>query len=654
MKSTSPSSSPMMGNSTSSSPSSTNQSSPYLYYFPITSIILPPSQSSSTQPSHYGDGCYSPVLSQTTTHSKRWSLKLQAYSPQNSHNDLSSIHDNTNTATSSSSCSSSPVMISLGGGNQNTTRSVISHAAHEISTTIPNCILELREKFQTFLEQTTTTNNQAPNAPTSKDAYLNKLAFLDEFFSPSKNRIRRFESLDAIFATCDRFLKHLVKSSSSSIVTNITNDRYPYLLAMDEIAKQSSTIPLLSSHEYCLQWFKDQATLASKYCKQEIAKKLKREASIDDAAQHSSEDDSDNEEDDEEALVEDEGKTSTEQDDSTQEEESLSMENYDDTGLKMLTLMFTNCLEDKFALFQKKNSKFIRKWFSKNIKELPNHVIDLLQKKRRKFLHYHHQFKLSEEDMNVKTLIDSDFEFASYLMDHTEDWKVLLDDVCDMVMYKSKESYSSIYGMKNQKIICTVPYSIENVLKTMLTNEMFGERNGMLVDMKFHAFQELDPNISSKKYSTVIQTSTMNYGPLFKKRALENVISTRAVFCGNEVQEVIHLYKTCSFVSRQDDSKAPVKVVVFGCRRYTKDDTNRTRIVDGRLMNMGGFFMNSDFVINTLGAKKMAEDWDEFLNIMLTEAANNNFKAPDPKEHYIWRTLCDYCRVHCKVDITKW
>ncbi|KAF0973770.1 hypothetical protein FDP41_007157 [Naegleria fowleri] len=619
MKTNSPTTPNMTAMSTSTA---TNSSSPYLYYFPVTAILMP---SSSSQTHHRDDGCYSPVLSPQT---KTVFMTIQRLRPPRA-------------------SSSSPMMFTLGGGKSTNTQNNRS-----IAEIIPPCIVELREKFQTFIEQTTTASNQASNSSTSKDAYMFKLAFLDEFYSPSKNRIRKFENLDALFTSCDRFLKTLLKSSSSSIVTNITNDRYPFLLAMDEIAKQSSNIPLLCSHEYCLQWLKNQAILASKYCKQELAKKLK--SSTEDVAQISPEDDSDNEEDDEEAIIEqDDGKTCT-VNESNDQEEDLTMDNYDDTGLKMLTLMFMTCLEDKFSLFQKKNSKFMKKWFSKNVKEFPNHVIDLLQKKRRKFLHYHHNFKLSEEDMNVKTLIDSDFEFASYLMEHTEDWKVLLDDVCDMVMYKSKESYSSIYGMRNQKSICTVPYSIENVLKTLLTNEMFGERNGMLLDMKFHAFQELDPNISSKKYSTVIQTSVMNYGALFKKRSLENVISTRAIFCGNQVQEVIHLYKTCSYVSKQDDSKAPVKIVVFGCRRYTKDDTNRTRIVDCRLMNMGGFFMNSDFVVNTLGARRMAEEWYEFLNMMLTEAANNHFKAPDPKEHYIWRTLCDYCRVHCKVDITKW
>jgi len=288
-----------------------------------------------------------------------------------------------------------------------------------------------------------------------------------------------------------------------------------------------------------------------------------------------------------------------------------------------------------------------------NIKQLPNVVKELIQRKRKKFLQYREKYKFNEDDLNLKTVLDSDFDFVQHMCDHTEDWKVLHHDP-NITSYKSKENYTTIKDMKMQKHLTTVPYSIENVAKTLLVDRSLSEKSGMVVSSQFHHYQELNPNISSQKYSTVVHTCVMNYGAIFKKRSLENVITSRASFCGGKVQEILQIYKTCTYVSKTDDSKAPVKVVIIGGRLISRLDSNRTRVTDARLFNVGGAFMNSDLVVFGLASKKVMDDFSKMLKNSLREAELKGFPAPDPIKNNNWRALADYCRIHCGIDINKW
>ena len=260
---------------------------------------------------------------------------------------------------------------------------------------------------------------------------------------------------------------------------------------------------------------------------------------------------------------------------------------------------------------------------------------------------------MNEEDLNLKTIVDSDFGFVEYLCDHTEDWKVLIGEP-RVVVYKSKENYSCIPNMKLQKSTIHLNYSIEKVAKAALNNEIEGQKQGMFESMEYHHYTPLDRNISSRKYSTVIQTCIMNYGAIFKKRSLENVISTKARFFGDQLMEVTYLYKTCSYVNpKNEQADSPVKVVVFGGKQYIREDVNRTRVVDVRLFNIGGF-MNHDLVVHKLAIKKVTQDFVDYYITKMKDAEKNGHTAPDPKEQHVWRTFSEYCQAHYDIDVNKW
>jgi len=566
---------------------------------------------------------------------------------------LSFRTDTSDTSTSVSNLSSSHVGSPI-------PKHLHNHPADMLVNEMP-CVMELRERFDVYLNGSPGTGKMEDVDGMSRTNYnkpLNhKLLFLDEFYDAQKQRMRKFHTLEELFSSCDRFLMMLIKMANVQVKWGETmKPSYPYLTMIDEIVNtHSKSIPLLDNHEYLVSWLTQQSRLAIEYLEKQ-------------ATQHDNEDVSDlpikNEpfvspsESLHSQLTDTISSSATSQSNTmykdTVKNNCNGMESYDYSGLKMLLFMYTNELEDHFSLFQKSNHKYFRKWLETNIKQLPNYVKDLIHKKRKNFLHFLDTTKFKEEDLNLKILLDSDFEFINHLCEHTEDWKVLNADSPQITAYKSKMNYSAVKEMKLQKYITTVDYSIEKCLKTLLTDDTFGEDNGLLMSTQYHHYQPLDPNLSSKKYSTVVQTSLLNYGALFRKRSLENVISTRATFCGNELQEAIHLYKTCSYVSDKNDSKSPLKIIIIGGRLFTKDDSNRTRIVETRMFNMGGSIMNSDFVVHSLASKKMIDDLASYLKSSMAQAETTGFQPPSTEKGNIWQTLVDYCRVNHNVDINQW
>lgn len=547
-------------------------SSPYLYYFPVATIIMPKISSSNIQQKSNT----SLIRPRSTESEKRESA--------------------------SSSDSS--------GANSINNRSIDF-----------NCILDLREMFLKFVE-----------SQVNSTSTIYKLYFLDEFYDNVKGGVRKFESLEEMFGLCDKFLCNLVseveslKEFRNSLNVSL---KFPYLQNIDALESKRSEIPLLDSHELTLKWFKTQSELASQFLQQQKETLALGNNEI-------------------------KGEVTTSSSNESTAPQGNILEN-DFSFLKTLTSIFSRNLEDLFSYWQKHNKSIFKKWFTKNAQILPNYVIQIVQKNRKRFLQYHDTFKLTEEDLNVTTLIDSDFDFAHYLCEHTEDWKIAFDNMPSLIMYKSKESYTTIASMNLQKNITYLPYSIENVAKSVLTNNI-GQNNGMFSDTKYQAYQELNPNDSTRKNSTVVQTGIWNgaKGVMVRNRYFEHIISTRAVMQDNEVVEIIHLFKTCSYISQAStDKKAPVKMIVFGCRKFQKDDVDRTRIVESRLFSMGGLLDNS-FLANVLAAKPITTEFVGVLNNQLSENAKLGFPNPDPAEHVIWRTLVDYCRYHYNIDITKW
>ncbi|KAG2373251.1 hypothetical protein C9374_012354 [Naegleria lovaniensis] len=500
-------------------------------------------------------------------------------------------------------------------------------------------------------------------------AMIQKMHFLDVFYDVKKQRVRTFDTLKQLFKSCESFLELVVRplmDEGETGMNHFNNEQFsekatvecpfPFLLNFKTSVEKEykNLIPILSTHEYLVQWLREVCELALEMRRREEEEHLNKlpketneppiEVTSDNHSILSSES--------LESIPVLKNSTFMEQKEipnSQQQQHELPTL----IGLKRLLFMFEKELEDNFSYFQKQHQKYVKKWLELSVKDFPSYIIDILHKKRKQFLHYH-SFKMSEEDLNLKTIVDSDFDFVEFMCDHTEDWKVLIGEHPRVVVYKSKENYSCVPNMKLQKSIIHLNYSIEKVAKAALNNEIEGQKQGMFECMEYHHYTPLDRNVSSRKYSTVIQTCIMNYGAIFKKRALENVISTKARFFGDQLMEVTYLYKTCSYVNpKNEQAGSPVKVVVFGGKQYIREDVNRTRVVDVRLFNIGGF-MNHDLVVHKLAIKKVTEDFVDYYVSKMKDAEKNGHATPDPKEQHVWRTFSEYCQAHYDVDVNQW
>ncbi|EFC46691.1 predicted protein [Naegleria gruberi] len=595
-----------------------SSASSHLYYFPLSCVIL--------------DGATNLLTTIVDSFSQQDSTSSAATGNNQTFNDTSS------------NCSSPSLM---------TVDSSMTFTEYHDgrSFTVP-CVYELRDRFQRFLKETSTRR---------ADDYLiklHKLMFLDEFYDPTRNRRKRIENCETLFRMCDQYLTLIHIQSKNSLSFSLL-DTFPYLYNFEEMQKIQPDNSILKNHEYLVKWFRKQSENLKKY----LAEKANQEV-LNGGESTSPVSPEESTHDLNESMASptlsgyiNSPTKSIPGIEEKQAEQSKLADYLDENELKMLTYMLSSELEDYFSLFQKSNVKYMKKWLEKNVKSLPNYIIDTISKKRKKYLHYHENYKLREEDLNMKTILDSDFEFIQYLAEHTEDWTIMNSDSPIIQSFKSKENYSKIPDMKMQKFISKINYSIENVLKTTLCNtDEIGEKDNMIECSEYHHYTEIDPSVSSRKYSSVIQTSIMNYGSIFKKRSLENVISCRATFCGDEIQDAIHLYKTCSYVSnKNEDSKAPVKIVIVGGRIFSRIDSNRTKVIDVRMFNVGGMFFNSDFVVHKLSSKKMLDDTLEYLEKSMKKSEKEGFPMPQSDKHFIWKTFADYCKVHCKVNVElKW
>ena len=486
----------------------------------------------------------------------------------------------------------------------------------------------LRERFELYLKKTL---NRKEN-PMRGDALIQKLLFLDEFYDPIRHQVRRIESEHDLFDSCNRLIAMMVKPLGMVFGDD---GFYPYLLNIEAIEKSSDLkrIPLLSQHQFTMTWLKEQRQLAVKYKEKELTKQQQQRLAT-------------------QGDVSKDFDLATDEHTSDKVVTSIKEIPIQYEGLKLLIFMMSEELEDLFSLFQKENTNHMKRWLEENIVKLPRYILELIQKKHKRYLHFHDTFRLTEEDFNVKTLLDADFNFVHYLCEYTEDWKLSYgDSPNNLKTFKSRENYSKLPDMKMLKIITHLDYSIEKCAKALLNGDV-GDAAGQMMSTKYHAYQSLDLTHSTRKYSSVIQTSLFDYGSMFRKRALENAVSSKAVFMDGKLAQFYHIFKTCSFVNYKTDTKTPLKIITVGGRIFTRIDTNYTRVIDVKMFNVGGF-MNSDLVIHSLGAKKISEDLFSFFTQKLKQDQERGFPTPDAKLDQVWRTFAEYCSAHCNTDVNQ-
>ncbi|EFC46692.1 predicted protein [Naegleria gruberi] len=457
-----------------------SSSSKHLYYFPLSTIIVDGSTRS-----------LSSMLSEKATTTEEEVIRKSIMSRSKSVSSASGSFGSTQltvgplyTNDSSSGCSSSPSQLTI---DSNATFTEFHDGR---SFTVP-CIVELRDRFQQYLKSTSGNSGDFL-------LKLHKLMFLDEFYDPTRNRRKRIENCETLFRMCDQYLTLIHIQSKNSLSFSLL-DTFPYLYNFEEMQKIQPDNSILKNHEYLVKWFRKQSENLKKYLSEKASQEIEVSSSPEDNT----------------GMFLSPSVSSTTLSfvnsptlsfpgsdvgqplEKTNPSSQLLLEYLDENELKMLIYMLSSELEDYFSLFQKANPKFVKKWLEKNVKSLPNYIIDTISKKRKKYLHYHENYKLTEEDLNMKTILDSDFEFIQYLAEHTEDWKILMDSNPIIAGFKSKENYCKFTDMKMQKFVTTVNYSLENVLKTMFANiEELGGSDNMIESSEYHHYTEIDPSIS--------------------------------------------------------------------------------------------------------------------------------------------------------------
>ena len=232
----------------------------YLYHLPLAVVIVPTSvsQSNFTVTSSVGSGDHAPYSS----------LELSRLSFKTTASDLSD----------STTSLSSPVVINSSTlstnnltprGSPNTLK---QQQGVDVILALAG-VMELREKFDVFLNgaagcSMSNYEDPAMDERFPKTKYYNplnhKLLFLDEFYDASKQRLRRFDNIHELLASCERFVMVLVKMSNVSLNVELNpKHQYPYLMAINDIVNNHfKSIPLLAGHEYIVQWLTEHSQLA--------------------------------------------------------------------------------------------------------------------------------------------------------------------------------------------------------------------------------------------------------------------------------------------------------------------------------------------------------------------------------------------------------
>ncbi|KAL9653966.1 hypothetical protein ABK040_014178 [Willaertia magna] len=415
-------------------------------------------------------------------------------------------------------------------------------------------IQRLRDSFENWLIET--------NGDLKGNFIFQKLLFLDEFYDPNKDKIRKVLNLEDLFASLNRFLFKIFKKQN--ILLDET-EKYPYLINFKScLQKLKSSCPILELHEDLLNYLIKKQNLL-----QSISNDKKKE-----------------------------------------NEEIINLDD-----LQQLCFMFYLDIYNYFTIYQNLNSKFINQWISKELQNSPNYLIDNLQSRIKKFNNFKKNTKYNIEDFNLKYVIDNDFNFVKFLTKNTNDWKLHSQKYKDFTVWKSdNQSYTTIPNMRIFKINGYLNYSLENAIKSLFRNKT-GASGDLMVNEKEFNYQSIQSNSSNRKYPTYLHEALFDFGQIFKNRTLHNIISVRATFIGEKVQEVIHFYKTCKL--EEKDEKKNLKVITIGARIFNRLDANKTLFTDISLTNTKGV-LNSKMLAN-LSISKLKNDTFQMFNHLIEE-----------------------------------
>ncbi|EFC37898.1 predicted protein [Naegleria gruberi] len=320
--------------------------------------------------------------------------------------------------------------------------------------------------------------------------------------------------------------------------------------------------------------------------------------------------------------------------------------------IHMLCDMFFYELEDLFVLYQEKNQNYVHKWVQLGLKNgsIPTYVIEVYRKKLEYNESTQSQFTVDASDFVSQHVIDKDWKFLRYMCkEYSPDWYCSYKDIGNVVQWTTKRDYTTDnLKLRNSKIVGYINLPMEDVVKSFSFDHHFSYA---FENIEFHNYHPINASNSLHKYPSATVSGTFNLSSVFSKRSIEQVISCRSVFVGNELTEHMILFKSCDLSPNESSNSKKGKVKFMGLRLVSKIDNNRTRYCELRSGNLGGVLNSSLIINNPIINKKVVKGVHGGLINVLKLLKNNGFPFPDEKENHVARVWIDYCKQYCNVDV---
>jgi len=318
--------------------------------------------------------------------------------------------------------------------------------------------------------------------------------------------------------------------------------------------------------------------------------------------------------------------------------------------LTELIHMFSMELGDYFTVFCYKNKKSLEKWLLKHIRVLPKAVLELYYDKIKKNSIILEQYKIDPEDLNIKYVIDSDFNFIDFLSrEHTEDWNINYMDCNNheyLVSWNSNHDYSEELELRNSKIVGYLDEAIEDVINACHYDTHI---EYIFQDVEWHEYIPIRKEVSTHKYPCAIMCCVFKFGPFFAPRAIQFVDSSRSMFIGDHMIENVMLFKSSDYI-KTASNKDLIKCPFLGARTCYRIDTDRTRYVEVRSANLGGFLNHKFIYTNPISAKKLCLQNYNGIQTALKKYKEYGRAVPSPTNNYLSKILHDYIKQYCRQE----
>ncbi|KAG2388559.1 hypothetical protein C9374_000723 [Naegleria lovaniensis] len=319
--------------------------------------------------------------------------------------------------------------------------------------------------------------------------------------------------------------------------------------------------------------------------------------------------------------------------------------------IKLLCNMFLIELGDWFSLFEYKQRKKMKKWFERGIKNhcIPKYVLEIYKRKKDKNERAFREYKFKDEDLNIKHVIDSDWTFTNWMChEHTNDWYVTYSNMPNVIQWNSDEDHSvGNLQLRNSKIIGYIDHPLGQVVKSTHydTHLEYCFKN-----VEWHYYTPINASSSTQKYPGALMTAKFDFDPMFSLRGVQFVFSSKSQFLGDRMVENAFLFKSSDFV-KTEEIKDLIKCPFVGSRISTMVDKNRTRYVEARTSNLGGFLNKKIIFTNPLSAKKLCLDNYNGILKAIHEAKERGYAMPSFGNNFLAKILYDYCKYYCGVDL---